>query len=275
KVLVKPGWMAVYGKEAAEDVEGAKDGDKGQNLVPVREGETVRTESVEAKGLKTRPPARYSEATLLGAMEGAGKLVDDDELREAMQEKGLGTPATRAAIIEGLLTEKYLLREGRELIPTAKAFQLMTLLRGLAVEELSKPELTGEWEYKLAQMEQGKLSREAFMTQIAAMTERLVKKAKEYDRDTVPGNYATLQAPCPNCGGVVKENYRRYTCCGADGNSEGCGFSFTKSPAGRTFEVAEAEAFVRDRHIGPLDGFRSKAGWPFVAEMTLKYSDED
>jgi len=275
KVLVKPGWMAVYGKEAAEDVEGAKDGDKGQNLVPVREGETVRTESVEAKGLKTRPPARYSEATLLGAMEGAGKFVEDDELREAMQEKGLGTPATRAAIIEGLLTEKYMLREGRELIPTAKAFQLMTLLRGLEVEELSKPELTGEWEYKLAQMEQGKLSREAFMTQIAAMTERLVKKAKEYDRDTVPGNYATLTAPCPNCGGIVKENYRRYTCTGADGHSEGCGFSFTKSPAGRTFEVAEAEAFVRDKHIGPLEGFRSKAGWPFVAEMTLAYSDED
>ena len=275
KVLVKPGWMAVYGKEAAEDVEGAKDGDKGQNLVPVHEGETVRTESVEAKGLKTKPPARYSEATLLGAMEGAGKFIEDDELREAMQEKGLGTPATRAAIIEGLLAEKYMLREGRELIPTAKAFQLMTLLRGLEVEELSRPELTGEWEYKLAQMEHGKLSRAAFMAEIAAMTERLVKKAKEYDRDTVPGNYATLEAPCPNCGGVVKENYRRYACTGADGHSEGCGFSFTKSPAGRTFEVAEAEAFVRDRHIGPLDGFRSKAGWPFVAEMTLKYSDED
>ena len=275
KVLVKPGWMAVYGKEAAEDVEGAKDGDKGQNLVPVREGETVRTESVEAKGLKTKPPARYSEATLLGAMEGAGKFIEDDELREAMQEKGLGTPATRAAIIEGLLAEKYMLREGRELIPTAKAFQLMTLLRGLEVEELSRPELTGEWEYKLAQMEHGKLSRAAFMAEIAAMTERLVKKAKEYDRDTVPGNYATLASPCPNCGGVVKENYRRYACTGADGHSEGCGFSFTKSPAGRTFEVAEAEAFVRDRHIGPLDGFRSKAGWPFVAEMTLKYSDED
>lgn len=275
KVLVKPGWMAVYGKEAAEDVEGAKDGDKGQNLVPVREGETVRTETVEAKGLKTKPPARYSEATLLGAMEGAGKFIEDDELREAMQEKGLGTPATRAAIIEGLLNEKYMLREGREMIPTAKAFQLMTLLRGLEVEELSRPELTGEWEYKLAQMEHGKLSRAAFMAEIAAMTERLVKKAKEYDRDTVPGNYATLEAPCPNCGGVVKENYRRYACTGADGTSEGCGFSFTKSPAGRTFEVVEAEAFVRDRHIGPLEGFRSKAGWPFVAEMTLKYSDED
>src|SRR5690606_14749783 len=113
-------------------------------------------------------------------------------LSEASQEKGRGTPATRAALIEGLLAEKYMLREGRELIPTAKAFQLMTLLRGLEVEELSRPELTGEWEYKLAQMEHGQLSREAFMAEIAAMTERLVKKAKEYDRDTVPGDYATL-----------------------------------------------------------------------------------
>ncbi|MDZ4399845.1 DNA topoisomerase III [Hydrogenophaga sp.] len=275
KVLVKPGWMAVYGKEAAEDVVDAKEGDKGQNLVPVREGETVRTESVEARGLKTKPPARYSEATLLGAMEGAGKLVDDDELREAMQEKGLGTPATRAAIIEGLLTEKYMFREGREIIPTAKAFQLMTLLRGLGVEELSKPELTGEWEYKLAQMEHGKLSRAAFMGEIAAMTERMVKKAKEYDRDTIPGNYATLSTPCPNCGGVVKENYRRYACTGADGNSEGCGFSFGKSPAGRTFEPDESELLLKDKKIGPLDGFRSKAGWPFVAEIVLKYSEDD
>ncbi|WP_332742371.1 DNA topoisomerase III [Hydrogenophaga sp.] len=275
KVLVKPGWMAVYGKEAAEDVTDAKEGDKGQNLVPVREGETVRTETVEPKGLKTKPPARYSEATLLGAMEGAGKLVDDDELREAMQEKGLGTPATRAAVIEGLLTEKYMFREGREIIPTAKAFQLMTLLRGLGVEELSKAELTGEWEYKLAQMEHGQLSRAAFMAEIAAMTERMVKKAKEYDRDTIPGNYATLSTPCPNCGGVVKENYRRYTCTGKDGASEGCGFSFGKSPAGRTFEPDESEQLLRDKKIGPLDGFRSKAGWPFVAEIVLKYSEDD
>src|SRR5574337_569835 len=166
KVLVKPGWLAIYGKEAVSE-----DDDKdGKRLVPVQPGEQVAVESAEARGLKTRPPARYSEATLLGAMEGAGKLVDDDELREAMQEKGLGTPATRAAIIEGLLTEKYMLREGRELIPTAKAFQLMTLLRGLGVEELSKAELTGEWEHKLAQIEHGRLSRDAFMREIAEMT---------------------------------------------------------------------------------------------------------
>ncbi|MDM0014152.1 DNA topoisomerase III [Variovorax sp. J22P168] len=271
KVLVKAGWLAIWGKEAQDD---EKEEDKdGKRLVPVRPGEVVKAESVDLKGLKTRPPARYSEATLLGAMEGAGKTIDDDELREAMQEKGLGTPATRAATIEGLLAEKYMIREGRELIPTAKAFQLMTLLRGLGVEELSKAELTGEWEYKLAQMEHGKLSREAFMREIAEMTEHIVKKAKEYDRDTVPGDYATLATPCPNCGGVVKENYRRYTCTGK-ANQEPCGFSFGKSPAGRTFEVAEAEALLRDKHIGPLEGFRSKAGWPFTSEIVLKFDDE-
>ena len=274
KVLVKPGWLAIYGKEAADEVADAKDGDKGQSLVPVQPGEKVKTETVDAKGLKTRPPARYSEATLLGAMEGAGKTVEDDELREAMQEKGLGTPATRASIIEGLIAEKYMLREGRELIPTAKAFQLMTLLRGLGVEELSKAELTGEWEYKLNQMEHGKLSRSSFMAEIAAMTERMVKKAKEYDRDTIPGDYATLVAPCPNCGGIVKENYRRYTCTGKNGLEDGCGFSFGKTPAGRTFEAAEVEQFLRDKKIGPLEGFRSKAGWPFTAEMVIKFDEE-
>jgi DNA topoisomerase III len=157
--------------------------------------------------------------------------------------------------------------------PTAKAFQLMTLLRGLGWKNSPRPELTGEWEYKLAQMEHGKLSRAAFMAEIAAMTERMVKKAKEYDRDTVPGNYATLEAPCPNCGGVVKENYRRYACTGADGNSEGCGFSFTKSPAGRTFEVVEAEAFcatktsVRWRASAPR---RAGPSWPRSCSSTAK-----
>ena len=273
KVLVKPGWLAIYGKEAAAE-QADKDDKNSGNLVPVQPGERVKAEAVDPKALKTRPPARYSEATLLGAMEGAGKTVEDDELRQAMQEKGLGTPATRSSIIEGLIAQEYILREGRELIPTAKAMQLMTLLRGLDVQELTKAELTGEWEYKLAQMEQGKLSRESFMADIAAMTERMVKKAKEYDRDTVPGDFATLSSPCPNCGGVVRENYRRYTCTGPDGQSEGCGFSFGKTPAGRTFEATEVEQFLRDRKIGPLSGFRSKAGWPFTAEMIIKFDEE-
>ncbi len=272
KVMVKPGWLAVYGREAQED---------DANLVAVAAGEVVRTENVDVNPLKTKPPARYTEATLLSAMEGAGKLIDDDELREAMAEKGLGTPATRAQTIEGLILEKYMVREGRELIPTAKAFQLMTLLRGLQVEELTQPELTGNWEYQLAQMEHGKLSRDAFMAEIAVMTQRIVAKAKEYDRDTIPGDYATLAVPCPNCGGVVKENYRRYTCVGKSGaapvegaEGPGCGFSISKIPGSRSFELPEVEAFIANKKIGPLEGFRSKAGWPFTAEIKLVFDAE-
>ena len=265
KVMVKPGWLAVYGREAQ---------DEDANLVAVAAGEIVRTEDVAVNPLKTKPPARYTEATLLSAMEGAGKLIDDDELREAMSEKGLGTPATRAAIIEGLIYEKYIHRDGRDLVPGAKAFQLMTLLRGLGVEDLTKPELTGNWEFQLSEMEKGKLERETFMAEIAAMAERIVKKAKEYDRDTIPGDYATLETACPNCGGVVKENYRRFACSGIPGKTEACGFSISKIPGSRAFELDEVEQFLADKKIGPLEGFRSKAGWPFTAELKLAFDDE-
>ncbi len=262
KILTQAGWLAVYGKEVLDE------GDGKAQLVAVAAKETVHTEQVNVHSLFTKPPARYSEATLLSAMEGAGKLVDDGELREAMAGKGLGTPATRAAIIEGLLTEKYLLREGRELIPTAKAFQLMTLLRGLGVDELTSPELTGEWEHKLSQMEKGKISREDFMREIAQMTQIIVKRAKEYDNDTIPGDYATLKTPCPHCGGVVKENYRRFAC-------TNCSFSMSKTPGSRQFEVAEVEELLAKREIGPLQGFRSKMGRPFAAILKIVADDEN
>jgi DNA topoisomerase-3 len=261
KVLVNPGWLVIYGREAQ-----AKD-DKDASLVPVQKDEKVKTDKVEAVGLTTRPPARYNEATLLSAMEGAGKLVDDDALREAMAGKGLGTPATRAAIIEGLLTEKYLVREGRELIPTAKAFQLMTLLRGLGVQELTQAELTGEWEHKLSQIERGRLKRDEFMREIAQMTQQIVKRAKEYDSDTIPGDYATLDTPCPQCGGQVKENYRRFAC-------TACDFSISKIPGGRQFEIEEVEELLLKKEIGPLQGFRSKMGRPFAAILKLAKDDE-
>ncbi len=261
KVMTNPGWLAVYGKDTTGD---DKDG---ANLVPVQKGEKVLADKVTPNGLVTKPPARYTEATLLSAMEGAGKLVDSDELRDAMAGKGLGTPATRAAIIEGLLTEKYLVREGRELIPTAKASQLMTLLRGLGVNELTAPELTGEWEFKLSQMEKGKISRDEFMREIAQMTQIIVKRAKEYDNETIPGDYATLKTPCPNCAGVVKENYRRFAC-------TKCDFSMSKTPGSRQFEINEVEELLEKRTIGPLQGFRSKMGRPFAAILRI-VRDED
>ena len=256
KVLVSPGWMAIYGRQVQGD---------DTNLIPVAQNETVKTEDIEAKALVTKPPARFTEATLLSAMEGAGKLVDDEELRDAMSERGLGTPATRAAIIEGLLNEGYLRREGREMVPSAKARQLMTLLSGLGVSELTSPELTGDWERRLKQIEQRQLDREAFMREIAQMTQVIVKRAKEYERDTVPGDYATLQTPCPKCGGVVKENYRRYAC-------TSCDFSIGKHPGGRTFEIDEVETLLRDKTLGPLPGFISKMGRPFSA--LLRITDE-
>ena len=258
RVMIKPGWLAVYGREMPVS---GKNSENDRLLVPVSPGESVLTDKVLVDEQVTRPPARYTEATLLSAMEGAGKLVDD-ELREAMMGKGLGTPATRAAIIEGLLSEKYHLREGRELIPTPKAFQLMTLLKGLDVKELTMPELTGEWEFKLAQMEKGQISREEFMRQIAQMAQIIVKRAKEYDEDTIPGDYATLKTPCPKCGGEIRENYRRFAC-------TNCDFSISKTPGSRQFSVPEVEELLKNGQIGPLQGFRSKQGRPFAAILKI------
>jgi DNA topoisomerase III len=256
KVLVQPGWLTVYGKQSESD--------ETPSLAPVKPGETVKTTSVEVKDNVTRPPARYSEATLLSAMEGAGKLVDDDELREAMNEKGLGTPATRASIIEGLILEEYVHRVGRELQATAKAFSLMELLNGLGVQELTKPELTGEWEFQLKEMQRKKISREQFMREIAEMTRKIVDRAKQYEHDTIPGDFGTLQVPCPKCGGEIHEKYRQYQCM-----KEGCDFAFWKTLCSRMFEPEEVEKLITDKQIGPLQGFRSKQGFPFAAVLKL------
>ncbi|MBC9072881.1 DNA topoisomerase III [Thauera sp. CAU 1555] len=258
KVLVNPGWLAVYGKAAASE----DDKDGGPQLVPISAGETVNADEVLVKALVTKPPARFNEATLLSAMEGAGKMVDDEELRAAMAERGLGTPATRAQIIEGLITEQYLHREGRELIPSAKAFSLITLLKGLGVTALTSPELTGGWEYKLSRMERGELSREAFMNEIAEMTREVVERAKRFESDTVPGDFATLKTPCPKCGGTVKENYKKFAC-------QACEWSTWKIVAGRQFEYEEIETLLRTGKVGPLTGFRNKMGRLFNAEIVL------
>ncbi len=256
KVLVKPGWLTVYGRDQAKQDDG--------HLVPVETGESVQADEVIVQAKATRPPARYSEATLLGAMEHAGKRVDDEELREAMRDKGLGTPATRASIIEELIRHKYMVREQKELVPTAQASSLITLLTALKVDALTKPELTGEWEFKLKEIERRKFDRESFMNEIRSMTEKLVGTAGAFDGDTVPGDYGKLKTPCPKCGGVVKETYKRFHCEG-----DGCEFSFWKTMGGRQFELSEADELVANGRIGPLDGFRSKMGRAFSAELKL------
>ena len=277
KVLVKAGWLEVHGRDkqgddtlaplrakAAEDAvappsahsaeEAAARGDDG--------GVQVETLGVEVKRNETRPPARYTEATLLGAMEGAGKLVTDEDLRAAMEGKGLGTSATRASIIEGLLDEDYLIRDGKELHATSKAFMLMELLNGLGVRELTRPELTGNWEYQLYQMQGGQKSRGEFMSEIAEMTRQIVDRARQYEHDTIPGDFGSLSAPCPKCKGEVHERYRNYQCVN-------CDVSLPKILAGRLLSAEEIEKLIEDGQIGPLQGFRSRQGRPFAAVLKL------
>ena len=251
KVLQSPGWLAVYGRATQ---------DESENLPPASNGEKVKTLEVSATAQQTKPPARYSEATLLSAMEGAGKLVEDDELREAMGAKGLGTPATRAAIIEGLIREEYVHRNGRELVPTPKAFSLLFALRHFGATEITSPELTGDWEFKLKQMERGRLRREEFMEHIEQVTRDLVERIKNGDiPDTA---FATVPAPCPKCGGAVQENYRKFQC-------QKCDFSLWKVTSGREWSPEEVAELITKRYIGPLPGFRSRMGKPFAAGMRL------
>ncbi len=254
KVLVNPGWLAVHGKEGQEGTEG--------NLVAVDKDEKVKTEEVTVKANETKPPPRYSEATLLSAMEGAGKMVDDEELKAAMAGRGLGTPATRAQIIENLIGEQYMLREGRELTPTAKAFSLMTLLNGLGINELTQPELTGDWEWKLGRIEKGEFTREEFMREIAEMTRHMVERAKTFEADTIPGDFGVLTAKCPRCGGEIRETYKKFQC-------GGCDYSLWKIVAGRQFEPEEIDTLINEKQIGPLTGFRNKMGRTFSAAIKL------
>jgi len=251
RVLMAAGWLAVYGRAAGED---------GQNLPAIEPSERVAVLEVTEQSSETKPPPRYTEATLLSAMEGAGRLVEDDELRAAMEAKGLGTPATRAAIIEGLIREEYVNREGRELVPTPKAFSLLFALHMLHIVELASPELTGEWEHKLKLIEAGKMTREEFMKQISALVKKIVGVIKTGEIPDVV--YATVPAPCPSCGGVVQENYRKFQC-------QKCEFSIWKVTSGREWSPEEIAELITKRVIGPLTGFRSRQGKPFSALLRL------
>jgi len=252
RVLQNPGWLAIYGRSAGEDDKTLPAIQQPKEQVPVVE--VAETEN------ETKPPPRYTEATLLSAMEGAGKLVEDDELREAMEAKGLGTPATRAATIEGLIREEYVNREGRELVPTPKAFSLIFALGMLHIVELASPELTGEWEHKLRLIEQGKLTRDEFMQEISELVRKVVGTIKTGEIPDVV--YATVPAPCPKCGGVVQENYRKFQC-------QKCDFSIWKVTSGREWSPEEVAELITKRVVGPLTGFRSRMGKPFAALVRL------
>ncbi len=255
KVIVDPGWLAVYGREAAGADEEA--------VVAISPNETARVEKIDIKENETKPPARFNEATLLSAMEGAGKLVEDEELREAMRERGLGTPATRAQIIEGLIMDGYIERKGRELIVMAKGLSLITLLRNLHTDVLCAPELTGEWEFRLKEMAHGKLDRQHFMHDIRGLTKEIVEKVRNFKGEHIEGEYVVLDAKCPNCGsGPVREDYKTFRCAN-------CDWLMWKTMASRQFTPEEASELLTKGRIGPLKGFRSKMGRAFEAVVKI------
>lgn len=256
RIIKDPGWLAVYGRQAAA-------ADSTDSLVELVPGEIALTRTADIVENQTKPPPRFTEATLLSAMEGAGKLLEGEELREAMAAKGLGTPATRAAIIEGLILDEYINREGKDLVATSKGISLITLLRGIGINLLSSPELTGEWEYQLKLMEQGRLNRSSFMSKIKELTREIVDKAKNFESDVVDGSYATIEARCPKCGAAqLKEDYRTYHC-------ERCEFRLFKNIASRQLSPEEVTSLITERKVGPLTGFRSKTGKPFSATLIL------
>lgn len=262
KILVKPGWLAVYGRQPG--VAAGKD-----ELCSVSEGEAAQLSHIEVKHDETKPPARFNEATLLSAMEGAGKLIDDEELREAMAERGLGTPATRAATIEGLIRQKYIERDGRDILVTRKGLRLIEITDELGIHALASPSMTGDWESKLRQMEHGQLSRPEFMHEIISFTSDIVNKAKAYTAELKDKTFPDLIATCPNCqADKLRTTDATYECYNPE-----CGFKTNKYIASRLLTEDEARELLEKKFVGPLEGFKSRFNRPFEAALELKQEE--
>jgi DNA topoisomerase-3 len=268
RVLIVPGWRAVYGEGLESRSDGDEDEGSDQQLPKLERGEDTRTLEVESLARETKPPRRYSDASLLGAMETAGKLVDDEELREAMKDSGIGTPATRAAIIERLIDVGYVEREARSLVCTEKG---VNVIKFLGEHALTSPSLTGDWEHRLARIEEGEESRERFMKDIA-----------EFARGTVAELDAKLKevripranlGPCPVCGRDIVENRKGFSCWSRE--DPGCGFVIWKSKASKNLPAAVArELITRGRTEKAVTGFKGRSGRSFRAKLALMQTED-
>lgn len=261
KILTEPGWLAVYGRTA-----GIADGK--EELVAVNEGESASVVDIEVQDKATLPPARYTDSTLLAAMEGAGKLIDDDELREAMAERGLGTPATRASTIEGLLRQKYIVRDGHDLSVTAKGLRLIELCKEMDIKALSSASMTGEWEAKLNRMERGEIQRDKFMEEIKHFTVEIVEKARSYMEKLSSRVFSDLECPCPACNApVLRQTDATYEC-----GESGCDFRISKYIATRNIRPEEAKELFTKKELSEREGFVSRFNKPFSAGLKLSRS---
>jgi DNA topoisomerase-3 len=272
KVLLVPGWRGVYGEgvdadgsasEAEEDDEGVE-----QQLPKLEQGEASKVQRVKSDAKETKPPRRYSDGSLLAVMATAGKLVDDEELAEAMKENGIGTPATRAAIIERLLSVGYIERDGRAIVVTEKG---LNVIRLLGAHALTSPSLTGEWEARLAKIETGSDTRKAFMSDITKFADETVQTLDTTLKDVrIPR--ANL-GPCPVCANDIMENRKGYSCWSRD--DPGCGFVIWKSKASKTLGIAIARELIKTgRTDKPVTGFKGRSGKGFRARLALMQTEE-
>jgi DNA topoisomerase III len=274
KVTIEPGWRRVYGEESEEEKQAAaseEDAESTAELPRVENGQKITCAEAETEGKETKAPPRYNESTLLSAMETAGKLIDDEDMREAMKESGLGTPATRAETIETLIRREYIERAGKELMPTPKGIQVITMLEE---HKITSPELTGDWEKKLGDIEHGKFDRKKFMKEIETFTGEIVEQIAALDKEKLRPERVELGL-CPRCGAVtgeiIKENSRAYGCTSWKSREEaGCGFVIWKRVAGRTITPELARQLMEEGKTKEVvAGFRSKAGKPFRARLVL------
>jgi DNA topoisomerase-3 len=281
RLLIQPGWRGVYGEEIQSRDDSPDDTGGEQMLPELHDGEGVKTLKVDSLEKETQPPRRYTEASLLGAMEAAGKEITDDEMREAMKESGIGTPATRAAIIERLISVGYLEREGRALHATEKGVKVIELL---GEHVITSAEMTGNWEARLNKIEHGEDSRQAFIKDTSQFIEDIVKWLDEHLKD-VKIERANL-GPCPVCGRDIIENRKGYSCWSRE--DPGCGFVIWKNKAGKTLtativkELIESLRESRERGEDPgvgrtkaqVTGFRGRSGRSFRAKLKLEQNEE-
>jgi DNA topoisomerase-3 len=315
-LVLEPGWKRAEtggraessgtGEAAAEqnraDRAGADQTCESKVLPPLVEGQQLQVDGLEVQEKETQPPRHYDDATLLAAMKNAGREIEDDALAAAMKQSGLGTPATRAEIIEKLIRTRYVERRSKQLHATPKG----TALIGLVAPALRSPELTAEWEQRLKDVEHGELPVEVFDREIVGFLRDLVPQiaqgpamsaeqvaAERTERPArkgaKPGRAGTTRksgrssrggascgsgepaadglGACPICReGEVTENARAYGC---SRYREGCGFTVWKTLAGLTLTSDQVRRLIAQGSLPRIEGFTSKAGKPFGAGLRL------
>jgi DNA topoisomerase III len=261
RVVLDAGWRALY-----PDGVGGKREKEPPVLPPISEGQEWTVAKVAVKEGETKPPPRYSESALLGAMETAGKFVEDEELRQQMKDSGLGTPATRAGIIERLIKVGYLEREKKILHPTGKGRALISLL---GTGPLASPELTAHWEERLAKMERGAGNRADFISDIKGFATKLVEEVREMQGERVASPTALGKeslGACPRCGSPVVETRKSYGC---SAWKSGCKFAIWKTVSGKRLSAGQARDLLTRGRTAQLKGFKSKAGKPYSAALKI------